>query len=113
ANIVPWQLVTERTGARVKVAPIDASGQLDLDALHALLTPEVKLLGVAHVSNVLGTVNPIAAICREARSRGIPVLVDGSQALPHFPVDVARLGCDFYAFTGHKMFGPTGTGGLW
>jgi len=113
ANIVPWQLVCGRTGAKLKVAPIDSNGQLDLDALYALLTPEVKLLGVAHVSNVLGTVNPVAAICREARRRGIAVLIDGSQALPHMAVDVSRIGCDFYAFTGHKMFGPTGTGGLW
>ena len=113
ANIVPWQLVCERTGASLKVAPIDARGQLDLDALYALLTPEVRLLGVTHVSNVLGTVNPVAAICREARRRGVPVLIDGSQALPHMAVDVSRIGCDFYAFTGHKMFGPTGTGGLW
>ena len=113
ANIVPWQLVCERTGAHLKVAPIDPNGEIDLEALHALLTPEVKLLGVVHVSNVLGTVNPVAAISREARRRGVPVLVDGSQALPHMAVDVERIGCDFYAFTGHKMFGPTGTGGLW
>jgi len=113
ANIVPWQLVCERAGARIKVAPIGQDGVLDLDALFEAMTPEVKLLGLAHVSNVLGTVNPVAAICREARGRGIPVLVDGSQALPHFAVDVPALGCDFYAFTGHKMYGPTGTGGLW
>jgi cysteine desulfurase/selenocysteine lyase len=113
ANIVPWQLVCGRSGARLKVAPIDQRGVLDLDALFALMTRDVKLLAVAHVSNVLGTINPVAAICREARRRGIPVLVDGSQALPHFAVDVPALGCDFYAFTGHKMYGPTGTGGLW
>ena len=113
ANIVPWQLVCGRSGARLKVAPIDDRGVLDLDALFERMTPEVKLLAVAHVSNVLGTINPVAAICREARRRGIPVLVDGSQALPHFPVNVPALGCDFYAFTGHKMYGPTGTGGLW
>jgi cysteine desulfurase/selenocysteine lyase len=113
ANIVPWQLVAERTGARIKVAPIDASGELIREELLALLTPEVKLLALVHVSNVLGTVNPIAEIAREARARGIPVLVDGSQALPHRAVDVQALGCDFYALTGHKMFGPTGSGALW
>ena len=113
ANIVPWQLVAERTGATIKVAEIREDGTLDLDALRTALTPEVKLLGVAHVSNVLGTVNPVREICREARRRGIATLVDGSQALPHMPVDIPAIGCDFYAFTGHKMCGPTGTGALW
>ena len=113
ANIVPWQLVAERTGAKIKVAEITPDGVLDLDALHAAMTPEVKLLGVTHVSNVLGTINPIRDICREARRRGIATVVDGSQALPHMAVDIASLGCDFYAFTGHKMCGPTGTGALW
>lgn len=113
ANIVPWQLIAERTGARIKVAELTSDGELDLDDLYAKLSGEVKLLGLAHVSNVLGTVNPVAAICREARRRGIVSVIDGSQALPHQPVDVAAIGCDFYAFTGHKMLGPTGTGGLW
>ena len=113
ANIVPWQLIAERTGATIKVAEIDPDGVLDLDALHALMTPEVKLLGVAHVSNVLGTINPVRNICREARRRGIVTVVDGSQALPHMAVDIPTIGCDFYAFTGHKMCGPTGTGALW
>ncbi len=113
ANIVPWQLVAERTGATIKVAEIARDGTLDLDTLFAAMTPEVKLLGVAHVSNVLGTVNPVREICREARRRGIATLVDGSQALPHRPVDITAIGCDFYAFTGHKMSGPTGTGALW
>jgi cysteine desulfurase/selenocysteine lyase len=113
ANIVPWQLVAGRTGATIKVADITPDGVLDPDALQAAMTPDVKLLGVTHVSNVLGTVNPVRGICRMARKRGIPVLVDGSQALPHMAVDVASIGCDFYAFTGHKMCGPTGTGGLW
>src|SRR5690606_18844813 len=85
----------------------------DLEALHRALTPEVKLLAIAHVSNVLGTVNPVREICREARRRGIVSVVDGSQAVPHRAVDVAAIGCDFYAFTGHKMCGPTGTGVLW
>lgn len=113
ANIVPWQLVAERTGARVKVAELLPDGSLDLDALEAAMTPDVKLLGVAHVSNVLGTVNPVREICRMARRRGIATVVDGSQALPHLAVDIAAIGCDFYAFTGHKMCGPTGTGALW
>jgi len=113
ANIVPWQLVAGRTGASIKVVEITPEGALDLDDLRAKLTPEVKLLAFTHVSNVLGTVNPVAEICRLARQRGVPTLVDGSQALPHRAVDLKVLGCDFYAFTGHKMLGPTGTGGLW
>jgi cysteine desulfurase/selenocysteine lyase len=113
ANIVPWQLVAERTGATIRVAEIAADGTLDLPALHAAMTPDVKLLGLTHVSNVLGTINPVRAICREARRRGIVTVIDGSQAVPHMPVDIAAIGCDFYAFTGHKMCGPTGTGGLW
>ncbi|SJZ86900.1 cysteine desulfurase [Novilysobacter spongiicola] len=113
ANIVPWQLVAERTGATIKVAELDDNGDLDLDALHALLTPEVKLLALAHVSNVLGTVNPVREICKAARKRGITTVVDGSQAAPHRVVDIASIGCDFYAITGHKMAGPTGTGALW
>jgi cysteine desulfurase/selenocysteine lyase len=113
ANIVPWQLIAERTGATIKVAEIAPTGELDLDGLWKAMTPEVRLLGLTHVSNVLGTVNPVAEICREARRRGIATVIDGSQAVPHRPIDIAALGCDFYAFTGHKMLGPTGTGGLW
>lgn len=113
ANIVPWQLVAQRTGAEIRVAEILPDGTLDLPALYAAMTPEVKLLAVAHVSNVLGTVNPVREICREARRRGIVTVVDGSQAAPHRPLDVAAIGCDFYAVTGHKMCGPTGTGALW
>ena len=113
ANIVPWQLVAQRTGATIKVADITPDGVLDLDALQAAMTPEVKLLGVTHVSNVLGTINPVREICRMARKRGIATVIDGSQALPHMVVDIAAIGCDFYALTGHKMCGPTGTGALW
>ena len=113
ANIVPWQLVAERTGARIKVAELTADGSLDLPALHAAMTSDVKLLAIAHVSNVLGTVNPVRDICREARKRGIVSVVDGSQAAPHLALDVSAIGCDFYAITGHKMCGPTGTGALW
>ncbi|MGY6519402.1 MAG: cysteine desulfurase [Lysobacteraceae bacterium] len=113
ANIVPWQLVAERTGARIRVAEITPAGELDLDALRKAMTPDVKLLALTHVSNVLGTINPVREVCREARRRGITTLIDGSQALPHMAVDVAAIGCDFYALTGHKMCGPTGTGALW
>lgn len=113
ANIVPWQLVAERTGATIKVAEIREDGTLDLDALYAAMTPDVRIIGLAHVSNVLGTVNPVREICREARRRGIVSVIDGSQAAPHRALDVPALGCDFYAITGHKMCGPTGTGALW
>lgn len=113
ANIVPWQLIAERSGATIRVAELTPDGALDLDALWQAMTPEVKLLGLAHVSNVLGTVNPVADICREAKKRGITTVIDGSQAVPHMPVDVAAIGCDFYAATGHKLCGPTGTGFLW
>ncbi len=113
ANIVPWQLVCEATGAELVVAPISDKGELDLDALYELLDERTRMLGVVHVSNALGTVNPVADIAREARQRGIPVLVDGAQGVPHTRVDVQAIGCDFYVFSGHKMFGPTGTGVLW
>jgi cysteine desulfurase/selenocysteine lyase len=113
ANIVPWQLVAARSGATVKAAPINRRGELIVEEFVAMLTPEVKLACVTHVSNVLGTVNPVREIARECKKRGIPLLVDGSQAVPHRPVDVQALGCDFYALTGHKMLAPTGTGALW
>ena len=113
ANIVPWQLVAQRTGAVIKVAEIHPDGTLDLAALHAAMTPDVKLLALTHISNVLGTVNPVKDICREARRRGIVTVIDGSQAAPHRALDVPSLGCDFYVVTGHKMCGPTGTGALW
>ena len=113
ANIVPWQLIAERTGAEIRVAEINALGEIDLPALWQAMTPAVKILGITHVSNVLGTVNPVELICREARKRGIATVIDGSQAVPHRKVDVTAIGCDFYAFTGHKICGPTGTGGLW
>lgn len=113
ANIVPWQLVAARSGAVVKAAPIDQRGELIVEKFIELLTPEVKLACVGHVSNVLGTVNPVREIAKACRQRGIALLVDGSQAVPHRPVDVQALGCDFYAVTGHKMLSPTGTGLLW
>ena len=113
ANIVPWQLIAGRCGANIRVAEITPAGELDMDGLHRQMTPDVRILALTHVSNVLGTVNPVAAICREARRRGIVTLIDGSQAAPHRQLDIAAIGCDFYAFTGHKMLGPTGTGALW
>ncbi len=113
ADIVPWQLVCQATGAHLKVAPITESGELIVDKFVEALTPEVKLAGVVHVSNVLGTINPVKQLARECRKRGIPLLVDGSQAAPHLPLDLKSIGCDFYCITGHKMCGPTGTGALW
>ena len=113
SNIVPWQLVCEQTGAELVVAPINDRGELVLERLYELMTDEVRLLAVAHVSNALGTINPAHDIVHEAHERGIPVLVDGAQGVPHMAVDVQDLDCDFYAFSGHKMFGPTGTGVLY
>ena len=113
ANIVPWQLVCEQTGAELLVAPIDDKGQLDLETLWSLMTSDVFMLAVGHVSNALGTINPAREIIEQARKRDIPVLIDGAQGVPHMPIDVQALDCDFYAFSGHKMFGPTGTGVLY
>ena len=113
ANIMPWQLVCEQTGAVLVVAPIDDDGQLELEALRALLTDDVFILAMGHISNALGTVNPVKEIIAEARQRDIPVLIDGAQGVPHLSIDVQNLDCDFYAFSGHKMFGPTGTGVLY
>ena len=113
SNIVPWQLLCEETGALLKVVPMNERGELEMDALADMLTERVKLLGVVQISNALGTVNPVKEICALARQRGIPILVDGAQAVPHQSVDVQGLGCDFYCFSGHKMYGPTGIGVLW
>jgi cysteine desulfurase/selenocysteine lyase len=113
SNIVPWQLLCARTGAVLKVAPINDAGEVLLPELVALMGPRTKLVSVAHVSNALGTVNPVADIVAAAHARGIPVLLDGAQAIAHEPVDVRALGCDFYAFSGHKMCGPTGIGVLY
>jgi cysteine desulfurase/selenocysteine lyase len=113
SNIVPWQLLCERTGAVLKVIPIDDRGELVLDALGDLLTERTRLVSVVHVSNALGTVNPVKEIIAAAHARGIPVFVDGAQAVPHQAVDVADLDCDFYAWSGHKAFGPTGIGVLY
>ncbi len=113
ANIVPWQLACEATGAKLRVAPMSQAGELLLDELETLLTPRTKLLALTHVSNALGTVNPIAQITEMAHARGIPVLVDGAQAVQHLPVNVCELGIDFYVLSGHKLYGPTGIGVLW
>ncbi|HPA51199.1 MAG TPA: cysteine desulfurase [Thermoanaerobaculia bacterium] len=113
SNIVPWQLLCERTGARLRVLPIDDRGELVLEELDALLTERTRILGVVHVSNALGTVNPVKEIVARAHAKGVPVLVDAAQSLPHLGVDVADLGCDFLAFSGHKVYGPTGIGVLW
>jgi cysteine desulfurase/selenocysteine lyase len=113
SNIVPWQLVCQQTGAKLRVAPISDRGEVDVDALVALLGPRTKLVAVIHVSNALGTVVPVATVVKEAHARGIPVLVDGAQAAAHLRVDVRELDCDFYAFSAHKMYGPTGTGALY
>ena len=113
SNIVPWQLLCEETGAVLKVVPMNQRGELEMDALREMLTERVKMLAIVQVSNALGTVNPVAEICALAKQRGVPVLVDGAQAVPHQAVDVQALGCDFYCFSGHKMYGPTGIGVLW
>ena len=113
SNIVPWHYHRERNGAVIKWVPISDDGEFLLEEFARLITPLTKMVAITHMSNVLGTVNPIAAIAEHTRTRGIALLVDGSQALPHMQVNVSELGCDFYVFTGHKLFGPTGTGALW
>ena len=113
SNIVPWQMLCEETGAVLKVIPINRRGELEMDALADMLSERVKLLGIVQVSNALGTVNPVAEICTLAKKYDIPVLVDGAQATPLKAVDVQAIGCDFYCFSGHKMYGPTGIGVLW
>jgi cysteine desulfurase/selenocysteine lyase len=113
SNIVPWQLVCEATGATLRVAPIDDRGELILEEFERLLGPRTRIAAITHMSNALGTVNPVAQIVRLAHGRGVPVLLDGSQAAYHIRVDVQALGCDFYVATGHKLYGPTGIGVLY
>ena len=113
SNIVPWQILGEQKGAKLRVIPVSDTGELLLDEFERLLNDRTKVVAIAHVSNVLGTINPVAEIVRLAKARGITVVVDGAQAVAHMPVDVQALGCDFYAFSGHKIFGPTGVGVLY
>ena len=113
ANIVPWQMACEQTGAVLKVIPITRRGEVDFEAFVSLLSDRTRLLALSHVSNALGTIVPVERFIREARRRGIPVLLDGAQAAPHMPVDMQALDCDFYCFSGHKMCGPTGIGVLY
>jgi cysteine desulfurase/selenocysteine lyase len=113
SNIVPWQLLSDATGAVLKVVPINDSGELELDRYEAMLSDRTKIVAVVHVSNALGTVNPVREMIRLAHDNHVPVLVDGAQAVPHGWVDVSELDCDFYAFSGHKTYGPTGIGALY
>jgi cysteine desulfurase/selenocysteine lyase len=113
SNIVPWQILCEEKCAQLKVAPIDDNGELRLEEFEKLIGPRTKMVAVTHVSNALGTVNPLSDMIGMAHRRGVPVLVDGAQAVPHFAVDVEALDCDFYAFSGHKVYGPTGIGVLY
>ncbi|HXQ64867.1 MAG TPA: aminotransferase class V-fold PLP-dependent enzyme, partial [Steroidobacteraceae bacterium] len=113
ANIVPWQMVTAATGARLIVAPITRRGELDLDRFRELLSERTRLVALAHVSNALGTVLPVREVVELAHARGVPVLLDGAQAVPHLTLDMRALDCDFYAFSGHKLYGPTGIGVLY
>jgi cysteine desulfurase/selenocysteine lyase len=113
SNIVPWQMLCEEKGARLVVAPINDAGEIEREAFAKLLSPRTRLVALAHVSNALGTINPVKAMIEMAHGRGVPVLVDGAQAVPHLRVDVTELGCDFYAFSAHKLYGPSGTGVLY
>jgi cysteine desulfurase/selenocysteine lyase len=113
SNIVPWQMLCEEKGATLAVAPLNDAGEVDLDALERLITPRTRIVSVAHLSNALGTIVPIRRIGEIAHARGVPVFVDGAQAAPRMPLDVQALGCDFYAFSSHKMYGPSGVGVLY
>src|SRR6202043_2134800 len=113
SNLVPWQMLCERVGARLVVAPTDVTGEFDLAEFEALLSPRTRLVAVTHISNVTGALFPVARIVELAHAKGALVLVDGCQAVPRLPVDVQALGCDFYVFSGHKAYGPSGIGVLW
>ncbi|MCD1631925.1 aminotransferase class V-fold PLP-dependent enzyme [Marinobacter shengliensis] len=113
ANIVPWQMIAERTGAKVVPVQVTPDGELDLDSFNSLLNERTRVLALTHVSNVLGTVNPVAPLIEQAKKQGVVTLIDGAQAVPHFKPDVQALGCDFYVFSSHKLFGPTGIGVLY
>ncbi len=113
SNIVPWQIIAEEVGAHVRAVPINDAGELDMAAFEAMIGPQTKFVSVVHVSNALGTINPVKDIVALAHKHGVPILLDGAQSAPHIPIDVQDLGCDFYAISGHKMYGPTGIGVLW
>lgn len=113
SNIVPWQIQSQKYGFRIRIIPVTDLGELDMDAFRSLMSPRTKLVSITHVSNVLGTVNPVSQIISEAHSHGIPVAVDGAQSVPHIKVNVKELGADFYALSGHKIYGPTGIGVLY
>lgn len=113
SNIIPWQLIAEKIGAKLKIIPLQENGELDLSSLSELLNPKVKLVAVTHMSNSLGTINDIPFIIEQAHASGIPVLVDGAQSIAHMPIDVQELDCDFFVFSGHKIYGPTGIGALY
>ncbi len=113
SNIVPWQMICKQTGARLRVMPINEQGEILLDALEAMLSEKTKFVALGHISNAIGTINPIEIIIKMAHAQNIPVLIDGAQAAPHVKIDVQKLDCDFYAFSGHKIYGPTGIGLLW
>ena len=113
SNLVPWQMLCQRSGAELKVVPINQAGELRMDQFEALISPRTKLVAVTHMSNALGTINPIESIIKMAHAHGIPVLIDGAQAIPHMAVDMQALDCDFYVFSGHKIYGPSGIGVLY
>ncbi|HZL78879.1 MAG TPA: aminotransferase class V-fold PLP-dependent enzyme, partial [Candidatus Limnocylindrales bacterium] len=114
SNLVPWQMLAQKTGAKISYVPVTGDeGLLELSKLESLLTPRVKIFSMVHISNSLGTLNPVAELCARARELGIVTLVDGAQSAGHLPVDVQAIGCDFFAFSGHKICGPTGIGVLW
>ncbi|MEO6043065.1 MAG: cysteine desulfurase [Tepidiformaceae bacterium] len=113
SNIVPWQMLAKRAGANLRYAAVNDDGTLDLDSLRSLVTPSTKLVSIVHMSNVLGTINPVAEIAEIAHAAGALLLVDGAQSSPHLPLDVTEMGCDWFAFSAHKMLGPTGVGVLW
>ncbi len=113
SNIVPWQLLCQRTGAVLRVIPINEAGEIDVEAFDRILGPNTRLVSIVHISNALGTINPIKTLIDKAHRHGVPVLIDGAQAVAHIPVDVQALDCDFYAFSGHKLFAPTGIGVLY